>query len=270
MTQTNIENLTPLILAVDTTSSRASMAISYGQNLLAELGIIGNERRSTNLLSEIDWLLTKANVAINDITAFGVLIGPGSFTGLRVGLATIKGFAHALNKPIVAMKSTEVIARACGVSDITCVILDAHRGEVFLQLFAVDNSGDIKELSELTIAKIDQVFPLIYQYQISENLPGVVFAGDAVQLYEEELLKFARENEIFTEKAKLLTTNRLGWILHKRVTFLAPEAAFYAAEKFSLGETLNASEVAAYYVRPSEAEVKLQLGLIGKKKTNLS
>ncbi|KAF0247328.1 MAG: glycoprotease [bacterium] len=277
MTETNKDKSTPLILAIDTTSSRASMAISRGQNLIAELGIIGNERRSTNLLSEIDWLLTRTGITINDIAVFGVLVGPGSFTGLRVGLATIKGFAHALNRPIISMKSTEVIARTCGVSAITCVLLDAHRNEVFLQLFTVDNSGQptelseltIAELSELTIAKIDQVFPIVYEYQKSENLSGVVFAGDGVELYEQQLLKFASDNKILAEKAKVLTTNRLGWILHKRVAFLAPEVALYAQEKFSQGQTLTASELSAYYVRPAEAEIKLQLGLIGKKKADL-
>ncbi len=269
MTETNKDKSTPLILAIDTTSSRASMAISRGQNLIAELGIIGNERRSTNLLSEIDWLLTRTGITINDIAVFGVLVGPGSFTGLRVGLATIKGFAHALNRPIISMKSTEVIARTCGVSAITCVLLDAHRNEVFLQLFTVDNSGQPTELSELTIAKIDQVFPIVYEYQKSENLSGVVFAGDGVELYEQQLLKFTSDNKILAEKAKVLTTNRLGWILHKRVAFLAPEVALYAQEKFSQGQTLTASELSAYYVRPAEAEIKLQLGLIGKKKADL-
>ncbi|MBI4852812.1 MAG: tRNA (adenosine(37)-N6)-threonylcarbamoyltransferase complex dimerization subunit type 1 TsaB [Acidobacteria bacterium] len=270
MTETNINKTEPLILAIDTSSPRASMALSRGSQLIAELGIIGNERRSTNLLNEIDWLLTRLDLAITDITAFSVLIGPGSFTGLRVGLATIKGFAHSLNLPVIAMKSTEVIARACGVSEATCVILDAHREEVFLQLFSSDDSGEVRELSEINIAKLEQALALVYEYQQSENLPRIVFAGDALELYKEKILKFAVDNGIFIPKAKLLTTNRLGWILNKQITFLAPEMALYAQEKFSLNQVLNASEVSAYYVRPAEAEVKLKLGLIGKKKNNLS
>lgn len=269
MTQTHTEKQETIILAVDTSSPRASMALSKGQHLVAQLGVVSSEKRSTNLLNEIDWLLARLDLTINDITAFAVLVGPGSFTGLRVGLATIKGFAHALDRPVIALKTTEIIARSCGVSEATCVMINAYRGEVFLQLFSIDDSGEILELSDLSIAKIEQVFPVIYEYQRSQNLSGVVFAGDAVELYEEKILEFAKNNQIPTQASKLLTTNRLGWILDKRITFLAEEVALYAQEKFALNQVLNASDVCAYYVRPAEAEIKLQLGLIGKKKNNL-
>lgn len=270
MTHIQTEKQEPIILAIDTSSPRASLALSKGQHVLAHLGILGSEKRSTNLLNEIDWLLARLDLTINDITAFAVLVGPGSFTGLRVGLATIKGFAHALDKPIIALKTTEIIARACGINQTTCVILNAHRGEVFLQLFSVNDNEEVLELSDLSIAKIDQVFPIIYEYQKSQDLSGIVFAGDAVELYEENILEFAKNNQISAQKAKLLTRNTLGWILNKKITFLAEELALYAQEKYALNQILNASEVSAYYVRPAEAEIKLQLGLIGKKKNNLS
>lgn len=264
----NLEENQPLILAIDTTSPRSSIAISHGDKVLATLGITGNERRSTNLLIEIDWLLSRIEKTASDITALAVLIGPGSFTGLRVGLATIKGFAHALNLPIVAIKSTEIIARASGYSDCTCVLLDAHRSEVFAQLFAVGLDGLPTELSELIIAKPEKILPEIYDYQLSQDLKGIVFAGDGVALHKETLLKFAQEKMISTQQAKLLTANRLGWILQKQVDFLATEIAHYAQEQLLCGKTIKADELAAYYVRPAEAEIKLQLGLIGKKKTN--
>jgi tRNA threonylcarbamoyladenosine biosynthesis protein TsaB len=257
-----------LILAIDTTSPRSSIAISLGNTVLAQLGIAGNEKRSTNLLSEIDWLLNRVEKTANDITALGVLIGPGSFTGLRVGLATIKGFAHALNRPIVAIKSTEIFARASGYSDCTCVLLDAHRGEVFTQLFAVKSDGKLVELSQIVIAKPENILAEVYEYQQTQDLKGVVFTGDAVAIHKETLLKFAQEKMIPVEQAKLLTANRLGWILQKPQDFLATEVAVYTQEKLLGGETVSASELAAYYVRPAEAEIKLQLGLIGKKKTN--
>jgi tRNA threonylcarbamoyladenosine biosynthesis protein TsaB len=270
MTDTLIEKKEPIILAIDTTSSKASMALSIGQNLAAELAFVTSEKRSANLLNEIDWLLARLDLTINDIDAFSVLVGPGSFTGLRVGLATIKGFAHSLNKPIIPFTTTEIVARACGVSEATCVMLNAYRGEVFLQLFSVNESGEVLALSDLTIVKIEQVFPLMLEYQRAENLSGIIFAGDGQELYEEKILNFADENKIVTQKAKFLTTNRLGWILDKKVTFLAQETALYAQEKFALNQVEQASNVAAYYVRPAEAEVKLQLGLIGKKKNRLS
>ncbi|MBK7996197.1 MAG: tRNA (adenosine(37)-N6)-threonylcarbamoyltransferase complex dimerization subunit type 1 TsaB [Blastocatellia bacterium] len=259
-----------LILTLDTSSPRASLAIGYGDNLLAQMGISGNERRSSNLLSEIDYLLARAGLSIKDIAAFAVIVGPGSFTGLRVGIATIKGFAHALGCPVIALKSTEVLARIAGTTNCSAVLLDAHRSEVFAQLFNVDENGQVKELCDLLIGKVEKILSVFYEYQQEENLPRMIFVGDGVNLHKEVLLDYASKNSLQIHQAKLLTANNLGWILHRPINFLALEAALYAQEKFALGETISADELSAYYVRPAEAEVKLQLGLIGKKKSNLS
>src|SRR5262245_42368198 len=123
MAMSNLEQNSdePIILAADTSSVRASLAVTQGDRTLALLGLVSEERRSSNLLSDFDWLLERLGRRIEDIDLFAVVTGPGSFTGLRVGLATMKGFAHATGRPMVGLTSLEVSACASGESPCACI-----------------------------------------------------------------------------------------------------------------------------------------------------
>lgn len=255
----------PLLLVCDTSSARSSLAIVEGEELLALLGLQAAEKRSSQLVADIDWLLNHVNRLPSALSALGVVVGPGGFTGLRVGIATVKGFAHALKLPVVGLTSLEVRARAAGVSECTCILINAYRGEVFAQLFAVGSGGETSALTEAVVAPVAAVLKEVESFQRERRLSGVIFGGDGAELHREAIAGYAQAAGIPFGSAKLLTPARDGWIVQAPVEFLAADAARYAYDRFMRGEAVPALAIAACYIRPAEAEVKLKLGLIGKK-----
>src|SRR5262249_7328147 len=124
------------ILAIDTSSRCGVVGISEDGELLAEVMLRSQETHSARLLPSIEWVLRMSNLTLDDLDGFGVVTGPGSFTGLRVGLATIKGLAWAKKKPVVALHSLEVLVQPfVHTSRLIAPMLDARKGRVFAALY---------------------------------------------------------------------------------------------------------------------------------------
>jgi len=121
-----------LILAADTSLPILSVALVLDDALLGAVALEGRSSRNEKLLPTIDWLLTEAPVERTSIDLFAVTRGPGSFTGVRIGLATIQGLALALGKPVCAMSTHEAVAAANGRASI---VDDAGRGEFYVSVF---------------------------------------------------------------------------------------------------------------------------------------
>jgi tRNA threonylcarbamoyladenosine biosynthesis protein TsaB len=133
------------ILAVDTSSSRTAVAVMDGERVLAEDDSEAGERHGDVLLARIAEQLEVAGLPLSAIELIGVGLGPGSFTGLRVGLATAKGLALAGPVALRGVSSLEVIARgALERAPLAAVVLDAGRGEVYAALYA--RTGELPEL----------------------------------------------------------------------------------------------------------------------------
>lgn len=130
-----------LILAADTSLPILSVALLDGDSLLGAIALEGKSSRNEKLLPALDWLLGECGVDRHRIDLFATTRGPGSFTGVRIGLATMQGLAMALRKPICAMSTHEAIALGEGDRDAThpletmLVYDDAGRGEHYLSLF---------------------------------------------------------------------------------------------------------------------------------------
>src|SRR5262249_14859036 len=107
--------LAPIILAVDTSSSEARLTVSNSESVIAALTIKSDHPHSQTLFSQISTLLQLVDIKVEEIGAFAVGAGPGSFTGLRVGLAAVKGLADSLNKPCLGVDSLDLHALASGV-----------------------------------------------------------------------------------------------------------------------------------------------------------
>ena len=126
-----------MLLALDTSTSFASLALVAGETLLAELTWAVGQRHSTEMLQRLDWLLTTHGVAAEALTGITVATGPGSFNGVRVALATAKSLAFALGIPLYAVPTLDVIAwgqaRASGT---LCAVLEAGRGQVYAASYA--------------------------------------------------------------------------------------------------------------------------------------
>src|SRR3989338_5045262 len=151
-----------IILGIDTSTNNVSVAIAEGGSLLSESLLPLNSSYSKTLINSLDDLLKKCKIGINDIDGFAVSIGPGSFTGLRIGLSTCKGFNLATGKPIVPVGTLDAMVDSISLDFeflkssifnfqsqilLLCPILDAKKGEVYASLYKCEK-GVIKKIED--------------------------------------------------------------------------------------------------------------------------
>src|SRR4026207_1390514 len=127
----------PLKLAVETATLAGSLAVPRRVDVIGSLEGDPAVSHSNTLLADIDQLLAGTGVNLTDIDLFAVAAGPGSFTGLRIGIATNKALAATLDRPCAAVPTLQAVALAGGASKTTVALLPAGRGEVFAQLYSV-------------------------------------------------------------------------------------------------------------------------------------
>lgn len=130
------------ILAIDTTAKTAAGAICDNGNVICSFAVTGGFTHSETMLPEIDRLLEKAKLSISDIDIFAVSAGPGSFTGVRIGVSLIKGLAFGRNVPCVGVSSLEALSRnADGIGGrfIACPVMDARRNQLYNAFFLCDD-----------------------------------------------------------------------------------------------------------------------------------
>lgn len=241
----------PVSLALDTSSKITSMAIARGEAIIESLAVQADEKRSERLWLDVQALLDRAGLNISDVELFGVCAGPGNFTGLRVGISAVKGFAAATGKPVVGITSLEAAASAVKEATAVCAMLSAHKGEVYSQLFELGNNGDPAALNDPLVSTSVEAVERIAQ------LNDVVFVGDG-----------AIDNaDVIREVGKGRADGELNgtWHIERATGSVAEQIARLAYLRFVGGETGTAESLRACYVRPAEAEIKLSLGLLGTK-----
>ncbi len=146
-----------IILAIDTTSPYCGVALFDGNNCLGEININGGNTHSVVLMPAIDTLLKGANIKITDIDLFAVTAGPGSFTGVRIGVSTVKGLAMGMNKPVMCPSTLRCLAENLnGINGILCPVMDARRGQFYNALFTC-NDGKIERLTEDRLIEGDKL-----------------------------------------------------------------------------------------------------------------
>lgn len=127
----------PLLLSIDTSGSRLNVALSRGSELLAFHSALHPFSHAAALLPVIDLLLEGQRVTVADLEGVGLCIGPGSFTGLRVGMTTAKAIAAPGRLPVAAVTSTLLLAAGSGATGLVAPLIDARRGEVYSALYQV-------------------------------------------------------------------------------------------------------------------------------------
>src|SRR5215210_334579 len=140
----------PLILSVETATLSGSVALARGEHILAAFAGDSGVSHSNTLLHDVDKLLNDVQVDLPEIDLFAVASGPGSFTGLRIGIATIKGLAATLDRPCCGIPTLQAVALSAGLSTRSVALLPAGRGEVFAQMFSVPGDGVVTELDNAT------------------------------------------------------------------------------------------------------------------------
>ena len=142
-----------LILSMDTATPCSTVAITEGDlqsgRVVGEVSLSSSVTHSRRLLTAIDWLISEASISKDDISGYGVGLGPGSFTGLRIGMATAKGLAAASGKPIYGVSSLDLIAASCPPGkDPVCALLDARKKELYVAFYRFDEGGSLVRESE--------------------------------------------------------------------------------------------------------------------------
>ncbi|MFA5180396.1 MAG: tRNA (adenosine(37)-N6)-threonylcarbamoyltransferase complex dimerization subunit type 1 TsaB [Syntrophales bacterium] len=129
-------------MAIDTSGVTASVAILQDETVLAEIFFNLGRNHSEIILPSIDHLLRVTGIELRAIDVFACTVGPGSFTGIRIGVSTVKGLALAVDRPVVALSALDVLAmNAMGFQGKICPMIDARREQVYAALYA-DNGTD--------------------------------------------------------------------------------------------------------------------------------
>ncbi|MBI3397995.1 MAG: tRNA (adenosine(37)-N6)-threonylcarbamoyltransferase complex dimerization subunit type 1 TsaB [Deltaproteobacteria bacterium] len=224
------------ILAIDTSASSGSIALLEDESLIAELTTCIQKTHAERLLPSIKNLLDSIDIKIGDIDGFALTTGPGSFTGLRIGLSTIKGFAWSLNKPIAAVSTLEALAMNLPYSDKpVCPILDARKKELYAAIYRMNNNWPVCVMADTAIS------PHALIERIKEP---TIFLGDGVKVYG-NLIKDVLEDMAVIAPSHL-------WPIK------ASNIGLLAWEKFKSGIVDKPETIALNYLRASEAELTLK------------
>ena len=244
----NLQQDAPLILAIETATRAGSVAVSCGEQVLTSTTGDASSSHSTDLIENIDRVLRGAGLQLSDVDLFAAAIGPGSFTGLRIGLATLKSLAVATNKKCLGVSTLAAVAHAAGESERTIALLPAGRGEVFAQMFSMIRN----EVSAFDHAMHISPQALLAKYG---RYDPVTWAGEGAYAQLELLRKEAERLEVVFSIAT--GVNGSGWTVAEKDDHIAKSIAQLAAREFQAGRLIAPEDLRANYVRPSDAEMKV-------------
>ncbi|GAE89819.1 tRNA (adenosine(37)-N6)-threonylcarbamoyltransferase complex dimerization subunit type 1 TsaB [Acetivibrio straminisolvens] len=168
------------ILALDTSALVAAVAVMEDDRLLGEYMLNHRKTHSQQLIAMIREVLGSLELVPKDIDVFAASTGPGSFTGLRIGVTTVKAMAYAAGKPVVSVPTLDAIAYNIPISSFTiCPVMDARNNQVYTALYDWDENGQ-KRITDYLGIPVSELVKLI-----KDMGKKVIFAGDAAKMHEE-------------------------------------------------------------------------------------
>jgi tRNA threonylcarbamoyladenosine biosynthesis protein TsaB len=248
----------PVILSLETATMGGSVFVGRGKLQLAARNGDPQVSQSNSLLSDIDVALEEAGLSLQDVDLLACASGPGSFTGLRIGIATLKALAATLDRPCAGIPTLTAVAHAAGPSIATVALLPAGRGELFAQMFSVSDDETVTEIDSAAHLSPPNV---VEKYA---GLKDLTWAGSGAHQQREFLEDYAQQLGIpFSEHptdSPDYACQQGGnvWRLAQKETNLALHVAALALQLFERGEVESAHSVHALYVRPSDAELNQQ------------
>jgi tRNA threonylcarbamoyladenosine biosynthesis protein TsaB len=226
-----------LILGIDTATQQVGAAIGGHEGVLASFQAAKGKRHAETLVPAIQFLCAQTRVELSEISAIAVDIGPGLFTGLRVGVATAKAMASALKVPMVPVTSLDLLAFEVRWSPRRIVsVVDARRGEVFYAFYR-QVPGGVQRLSEMRCASPEELCS-----EIQATGEEVLAVGDGALRYREELTEL---HKVEVEDAGL--------------AYPSPAALVQLAHSKAVREDfVNAWDLQPVYLRKADAEINWQ------------
>lgn len=221
------------ILALDSSSKSSNVALCESATVVAESSVNTRATHSQILLEQIDTLLRRAAWQLADLDLLAVVCGPGAFTGLRIGIATIKGLAQVLGLPVVTVSSLQAVAMNLPLSPVpVCAFLDARKQEVYCQIF---------EWRDNLPVPVDSARVMPPGKMLQQIRGEVVMVGDGVPVFQEEIARqLAGRVQLAPDCCHRIQASRVAWL---------------ALQSYHRGLFGTAAEVVPTYVRPSDAEL---------------
>lgn len=244
----------PLILGLDTATTQRSVVVMQGSRVLAHSAGAEEPTHAAHLLTEIDATLRAAALKLDRIGLFAATTGPGSFTGLRAGLATFQAFAAVVrHAAVVGVPTLHAVAYAAGAGERVLASIPAGRGEVFAQLLSVTPEGEIIERDAAR-----HVTPLRLLDDAVKLKVSLTWAGTgAFGLKDLIRAKGWEENIRVPENPGAApVTPETAWIIARPPENLSIYVARLALKAFREGRAPEAKDLRAIYVRASDAELK--------------
>lgn len=221
-----------IVLAADTATSINSVAVCDGGDILAETVVRCGRSHAERLLDTVTWVLGEAGLTLGDVGALAVSAGPGSFTGLRVGIAAWKGLALGKGLPLVGVPTLGALSRVAEpVGGVICPLLDARMGEVFAAAYRYDAGRREMVVNECAVP--------VEEFAEKLGEKPVTLFGDGVGAYRERIAACLPAAHVLPE------------------SFWAPRASAVAAEAremLRVGCSSDAASVTPKYLRKSQAE----------------
>jgi tRNA threonylcarbamoyladenosine biosynthesis protein TsaB len=223
------------VLGIDTSTTSGSIALIHDERVISEFLLNLSVTHSERLLDAIDLVLRKARYALGDLDGFAISLGPGSFTGVRIGVSTVKGLAYAVQKPVVGVSTLDVLASQVSPTPyLICPVIDARKGEVYSAFYRYDEFNRPKRVSEYQAIKPEVLFGMLKE--------RTIFLGDGVKTFGDDLRNSLKSFALFSPAALHIphgsAVARLG------------------VELLMRGEVLDLATFTPLYVRRSEAEIK--------------
>lgn len=223
------------ILALDSSGLTASVAIVEDDTLLGEYTICFKKTHSQTLLPMLDEVVEMIELDLNTVDGIAIASGPGSFTGLRIGSATVKGLGLALGKPLIEVPTLEALAyNLYGTEGVICPLMDARRNQTYTGVYEWDHDEFNTLVSGEAVA-IEKVLE-----QLNEIGRPVIFLGDGVPVFREQIAKLLKVTYSFAPAH--LNKQRAGAVAALGCVYM------------NGGRTVTAAEHQPEYLRLSQAE----------------
>jgi len=224
------------ILAIETSTKYLGLAVVSPEGILAEYSVLLERQISKFLIVKIRDILGDVGLSIGDIDGFAVSIGPGSFTGLRVGVTTAKGLAIAANKPLVGVPTLDVLAmNAAYFPGKICALVDAKKSSVYSAIYEF-SGGKLLRKSRYAVEPIRDT--------LAKAKDEAIFLGDGVALYRKDIMKYKKKGAAFA-------TENLWYPRAGHVGLLA-------LEKFKKGKQDDPYDLAPMYLHPRTCTIIAQ------------
>ena len=218
------------ILAIDTSTDVCSLCVTVDNRCVAEYATRSTRTHTERLLPAMEKVFADLDWPVSEIDVLGAVHGPGSFTGLRIGLSVVKGLAFAIGCPVVTANALEIAARQVPASGLISPAMDARRGEIFAALYRKEGHN----LTELIAPQ--SVAPERWRSQLPDE--PVDFCGPGAALHFQTLRNGAESRLWF------------------RDFFLAGTLAAHAYTRAAAGDFISGDQLHAAYLRPSDAEAR--------------